>query len=222
MLRRSSLPSTFTLLLVLALVPFAGAQTRVNGVVPACASVAPADLIAEVRPDLAWSPVEVGRGTVGADGAFALRFHDILPTEATAPVLGLFDRSRCDGIVASDEAARIVAVRDLRVIPRGADCAYCGTLGRIYAATQARGSFAATGDVAMMWIHADRAVEVAGTCRYGWGEERVDLRLEPGWNVVLLETVAVHPTDGFCDTREVEVFVGALPPTAIWHFQPDR
>jgi len=221
---RCSLPSTCVFLCVLALAAPAAAQTRVQGVVAPCAAVAPADLVAEVRPDLAWSPVVVGRGSVGADGAFALSFSDgALPAEATSPVLGLFDRLRCEGLFASDEAARIVVVRDLRVIPRGADCAYCGTLGQLYAATRARGSFAATGDLAVMWIHADRAVAVAATCRYGRGEERYDLALEAGWNTVLLETVAVRATAGFCDTQEVVLSVGPFPTGAVaWQFQPGR
>ena len=122
----------------------AAAQTRVNGVVPACAAIAPADVVAEVRAGLAWFPFEVGRGTVGADGSFALRVHEQpnLPVELTATVMHLFDGLRCEQVTISDHAARIVVVRDLRVIPRGAPCEYCETLGRLYAATRTQGRHA--------------------------------------------------------------------------------
>lgn len=201
------------------------AQTRVNGDVAACAQIAPADVVAEARAGLAWFPVEVGRGTVGANGTFALTFHEdpYLPIEVTVPVGHLFDVERCDGIVLSDPEARIVMVRELRIIPRGAACEYCETLGTLYAATKERGSLSTTGDVEVRWVYADRATHVEGACAYGWGEETYDLMLEPGWNTLVFETVNVHPSEGFCDCRDVTVAVAPFPRTvAAWHYVASR
>jgi len=209
-------------LLVLSL---ALAQPRVNGTVGPCAEVAPADLVAEARAGLAWFPLEVGRGTVGADGAFALQFHERaeLPVEVTVAATQLFDVQRCDGLTFSAPDARLVVVRDLRIIPRGAPCEYCETLGHLYAATRARGGYSAAGELAVAWIHADRPLTVEGACRYGWGEETYALRLESGWNTVVFETVFVHPSDGYCDCRDVRVSVQPFPAANVaWHFVDDR
>jgi len=212
-------------IVALVLLSFAWAQTRVNGVVGACAAVAPADVVAESRSGLAWFPFEVGRGTVGADGAFALQFHDTLPlsAEVAAPIGLLFDEIGCVGLTISDTAARVIVVRDLRVIPRGAACEYCETLGALYAATQPRGRLSATGDLEVQWIHADRDVTVDGVCRHGWGDESYALRLEAGWNTVVLQTMAVRPSEGYCDCHDVAVTVAPFPRADVaWHFAPTR
>jgi len=212
----------FLCLLVLS---FALAQPRVNGVVGPCAEVAPADLVAEARAGLAWFPFEVGRGTVGADGAFALQFREIaeVPVEVTLAVTQVFDAQRCEGLTFSAPEARLVVVRDLRVIPHGASCEYCETLGRLYAATKARGGWSAAGDLEVAWIHADRPLTVEGTCHYGWGEETYALNLESGWNTVVFETVLVHPSEGYCDCRDVRVSVRPFPMASVaWHFAADR
>jgi len=212
-------------ILCLLVLSLALAQTRVNGTVGACAEVAPADLVAEARAGLAWFPYEVGRGTVGADGAFALEFHPQanLPLEVTVAIEQIFDGQRCGGLTISAPEARVVVVRELRIIPRGAPCEYCETLGHLYAATSARGGFSATGELGVIWIHADRAVTVEGPCRYGWGEETYALTLEPGWNTVVMETTAVHPSDGFCDCRDVLVSAQPFPRALVaWHFVANR
>ena len=208
-----------------AMMTFAWAQTRVNGTVGPCAEVAPADLVAEARAGLAWFPVEVGRGTVGADGSFALTFEEepYLPIEITVAAGHLFDGLRCEEISISDPEARMVVVRELRIVPRGAACEYCETLGTLYAATKPIGSFATTGDVAVHWIHAAGPVTIEGTCHYGWGDEIYGLDLEAGWNTVVLETVTVYPSEGFCDCHDVLVVVDRFPRASVaWHFVPAR
>jgi hypothetical protein len=221
---RSNVRRTCAIVCLLAL-SLASAQTRVNGTVGPCAAVAPADLVAEARAGLAWFPFEVGRGTVGADGAFALQFHERtdLPVEVTLVATQLLDAERCDGLTFSAPDARLVVVRDLRIIPRGAPCEYCETLGRLYAATSARGGWSSTGELEVAWMHADRPLTVEGACRYGWGEETYALSLESGWNTVVFETVFVHPSDGYCDCRDVRVTVQPFPSANVtWHFAPDR
>jgi hypothetical protein len=206
-------------------VPGALAQTRVSGVVDRCAAVAPADVVAEARAGLAHFPFEVGRGTVGADGSFAMRFREtmVVPTDVTMAVGQLFDGVTCPELAISDPATRVVVVRDLRVIPRGGACEWCETLGTLYAATQARGSLNTTGDVEVQWIYVDRAVAVAGMCRHGWGAETYALVLEPGWNTVVARTVAVHGGIGYWDTHDVLLSVEPFPTaTASWRFIPAR
>jgi hypothetical protein len=212
-------------ILCLLVLSLASAQTRVSGTVGPCAQVAPADLVAEARAGLAWFPFEVGRGTVGADGAFALQFHERtdLPLEVTVAATQLLDAVRCDGLALSAPDARLVVVRELRIIPRGAPCEYCETLGRLYAATVARGGWSSAGQLEVAWIHADRPLTVEGACRYGWGEETYSLSLESGWNTVVFETVFVHPSDGYCDCRDVLVSVQPFPAANVaWHFVDDR
>ena len=221
---RSIVQRTCAIVCVLAF-SLALAQPRVNGVVGPCAEVAPADLVAEARAGLAWFPFEVGRGTVGADGAFALQFHERadLPVEVTLAATQLLDAERCDGLTFSAPDARLVVVRDLRIIPRGAPCEYCETLGHLYAATSARGGWSSAGELEVAWMHADRPLTVEGACRYGWGEETYALSLESGWNTVVFETVFVHPSDGYCDCRDVQVTVQPFPSANVtWHFAPDR
>jgi len=221
---RSNVQRTCVIVCLLAF-SLALAQPRVNGVVGPCAEVAPADLVAEARAGLAWFPVEVGRGAVGADGAFALQFQERadVPLEVTMAATQFFDGLRCEGLTISEPDARLVVVRELRVIPRDAPCEYCETLGRLYAATKARGGWSTAGDLEVAWIHADRPLTVEGACRHGWGEETYALRLESGWNTVVFETVFVHPSDGYCDCRDVRVTVQPFPTANVaWHFASDR
>jgi hypothetical protein len=220
-----SIPRSSLTILLIALLAVALAQPRVNGVVPACAEVAPADVVAEARVGLAHFPFEVGRGSVGADGSFALQFRDaiVVPTDIAMSVPQLFDGVTCPDLAIGDPLARVVVVRDLRVIPRGAACEWCETLGTLYAATQPRGSLSTSGDVAVQWIYADRPVTVLGNCRHGWGGETYDLTLEAGWNTVVVETVAVHGGIGYWDVHDVRVSVQPFPTaTATWRFVPMR
>jgi hypothetical protein len=212
-------------IVVLTASALALAQTRVNGVVGPCAAVAPADVVAEARAGLAYFPFEVGRGAVGADGSFALEFREemVVPTDVTVAVAQLFDADTCANLSVSDPAARVVVVRELRVIPRGGACEWCETLGTLYAATQARGSLSTTGDVEVHWIYADRAVDVEGLCRHGWGAETYTLDLQPGWNTVVVETVDVRGGLGYWDVHDVLVSVQPFPTaTAAWRFAPAR
>jgi hypothetical protein len=221
---RSSISRAIAILL-LGCLSFAFAQVRVNGVVGACAQVAPADLVAEARAGLAWFPVEVGRGSLGADGAFALQFAEdpYLPIEVTLPVARLFDDERCEAVSISDPDARLVVVRHLRIVPRGAACEYCETLGTLYAASQAQDRLSTTGDLEVQWIYSDREVEVGGRCHHGWGDESYELSLAAGWNTVVIETVTVHPSIGYCDCHDVVVSVAPFPTAAVaWHFVPAR
>lgn len=218
-----SILSRVLVLLLVATVAVAWAQTRVNGTVGPCAQVAPADLVAEARTGLAYFPVEVGRGTVGADGSFALAFHEelSLPPGIALPVGQMFGGATCTNMAISEPEARLVMVRELRIVPRGAACEYCETLGAMYAATQARGSLRATGDLAVHWIHANEPVTITGTCTFGWGTETYDLSLEPGWNTVVLETTEVRGGEGYCDCHDVLVTVAPFPRALVaWHFAP--
>jgi hypothetical protein len=212
--------SVFALTLWMA----ASAQPRVGGnaelLVPA-----PADVVAEARGGFAWFPFEVGRGQVGSDGSFELEFRVgvRLPDDVTTPVEHLLDARRCEEVTVSDPAARVVVVRELRLIPRDAACEYCETLGTMYLATRDRTSLGATGDLAVQWIHADRDVSVHGRCRHGWGEETFVLELQEGWNTVVIETTAVIPSEGFCDCRLVSIsVVTSTPETVAWHVVPTR
>lgn len=208
------------LLALVALVSLAWGQS-VTGTLPAGAVVVDADVVAEARLALAWFPVEVGRGRIDADGAFELRFHQPLPLEAeiAMPAVQLFAEVRCEGLTLSDPAARVVLLRDLRVIPAGAPCEYCETLGWLSFGTRPRGAHPATGDLELQWLYVDRPLSVSGSCRYGWGSETYVLDLHPGWNTLLLETLVVYPSEGYCDCRDV--LVSAVPgyPDAdvAWH-----
>jgi hypothetical protein len=218
-------PLSYLAIVAVAGSAFALAQTRVNGVVGPCAAVAPADVVAEARAGLAHFPFEVGRGAVGADGSFALQFRDemVVPTDVTMAVAQLFDADTCATLSISDPMARVVVVRDLRVIPRGGSCEWCETLGTLYAATRARGSLSTTGDVEVRWIYADRAVTVEGLFRHGWGAETYDLALEPGWNTVVVETVDVRGGLGYWDVHDVLVAVQPFPTaTVAWRFESAR
>lgn len=199
------------------------AQALVRGEVDP--AVAPGDVVAEARYGFAYYPVEVGRGQIQEDGSFTLTFRETLtlPTEVTMPVASLFDGLRCEDVAISDTEARLVVVRDLRVIPTGATCEYCETLATVYAATQPRGSLPATGDLEVLWVHADRPVSVVGACTYGWGQEGYALALQAGWNTVVIETVEVLASDGFCDCRTVSLSVAPLPTDGVaWHTVDDR
>jgi hypothetical protein len=211
-------------LALLALGAVAFAQPYVRGSTGPRAP-APADVVAEVRGGLAWFPYEVGRGRIGSDGAFELQFREgpAISAEATTSIERLFDGLRCEDVTISDPTARVLVVRELRVIPRDDPCEYCKTLGTLYLATQERGRLGATGDVEVHWVHADRDVSVQGRCRHGWGEEAYALDLVAGWNTVAVETTALLPSDGFCDCREVSVTVApVVPHTVAWHFVPTR
>lgn len=225
---RSRRRSALRVAVVVALFAILGAawsQTRVNGTVGACAQVAPADLVAEARAGLAWFPVEVGRGSVGADGSFALAFHDApyLPDDVTVPLENLFAGQSCEDLIVSEPEARVVMVRELRIVPRGAACEYCETLGTLYAATKEHGSLATTGDVEVRWIHADRPATVTGRCTFGWGQETYEIELAAGWNTVVFETVGVAESIGYCDCRDVHASVQPFPRAQVaWHFVSSR
>ena len=210
--------------LALTLWMAASAQPRISGVADHLLP-APADVVAEARGGFAWFPFEVGRGQVGSDGSFELEFRAgvRLPNDVTTPVEHLMDAQRCEDLAVSDPAARVVVVRELRLVPRDAACEYCKTLGTLYLATRDRTSLGATGDLAVQWIHADRDVSVQGRCRHGWGEEAFALDLQEGWNTVVIETTALIPSDAFCDCRLVSVtVVTSVPETVTWHAVPTR
>jgi hypothetical protein len=199
------------------------AQALVRGEVDP--TVAPGDVVAEARHGFAYYPVEVGRGRIDDSGAFTLTFRETLtlPVEVTMPVASLFDGLRCDDVAISDPEARLVVVRDLRVIPTGASCEFCETLATVYAATRPRGSLAATGDLEVLWVHADRDVSLVGACTYGWGQEGYALALLAGWNTVVIETVEVLASDGFCDCRLVSLTVAPFPTEGVtWHTVAER
>lgn len=182
-----------------------------------------ADIVAETREGLLWFPVDLGTGPLFADGKFTVTLvsADKVPAEVFTPITALFPAERCEGLTLSDSATQIVAVRELRVIPKGASCEYCGTVGTAYAATQPRGSLPRTGDVSGVWFLVDRDVTIQGTCTYGWGQEEYDLSLNQGWNQVVLETTQVEPTTDFCDCVTVKVEQKSLmPQDLVWHFQP--
>jgi hypothetical protein len=209
-------------LVALMVAPFAVAQSTLEGRV-ATPDLGPVDVVAEARAGLAWFPYELGRGRLGSDGGFELHFRPgTLPQEVTHALDGLFDAPRCAGMVVSEPAARAVVVRELRVIPEGAACEYCETIGTIYAATRQRDALASTGDVEVQWIYVDRDVTVEGRCSYGWGDETYALHLSQGWNVVVVETTAVLATEGYCDCREVTLAVAPVPEGIVWHFIPQR
>lgn len=227
MARTFALRARVAPLLITALVvsSFALAQLQVAGIVPALGEVAPVDLVAETRFGLSWFPVEVGRGNVDADGAFTLRFHPSVPLEdqIAVPVGRLFEGQQCVGLTFSDPDARVILVRDLRVIPDGAPCEYCETLGALYLASGPRESLAATGDTTVRWLYADRPLAIEGTCAYGWGSETYALDLHAGWNTMLLETTMVHPSGGYCDCHDVLVMDVPLTPDGVsWHFVDHR
>jgi hypothetical protein len=201
------------------------AQPQLAGAVPSMGALAPVDVVAETRFGLSWFPVEVGRGNVDTDGAFTLRFHQPVPLEAEIAfaVERLFEGQRCDGLAFSDRAARVVLVRELRVVPDGAPCEFCETLGALYLASGPRDRLAATGDLVVRWLYADRDVSIEGACTYGWGSETYALDLHTGWNTVQLETTAVIPSGGYCDCHEVLVTAVPFAPEGVrWFFVGDR
>ena len=213
------------LIIALGVSSFAFAQLQLAGAVPAMGALAPVDVVAETRFGLSWFPVEVGRGNVDADGAFVLRFHQPLPLEAeiAVPVEQLFEGQRCDDLTFSDRDARVVLVRELRVVPDGAPCEFCETLGAVYLASGPRDRLAATGDLVVRWIYADRDLAIDGTCTYGWGTETYALGLHAGWNTLQLETTTVIPSGGFCDCHEVLVTAVPFTPEGVrWYFVGDR
>jgi len=225
MLTPRSFRSTLVVLVILTSLAHVAAQQHVVGQVDAGAFSVPADVVAEARLALAWFPLELGRGSLDADGAFVVRFHDPLPLPQYAgmPAERLFAGVHCDALELSDPAASVVLVRDLRVIPRGAPCEYCETLGRIYLASRPHGAHARLGDLEVQWLFADRPLRVEGVCTYGWGSERYALDLHPGWNTLVLETIAVHPSDGYCDCHDVLVTnSGAQPSGTAWHTATQR
>lgn len=214
-------------LLITALVVWSSAfaQLQLAGAVTSMGALAPVDVVAETRFGLSWFPVEVGRGDVDGDGAFTLRFHQPVPleTEIAVAVERLFEGQRCDGLVFSDRTARVILVRELRVVPDGAPCEYCETLGAVYLASGPRGRLAATGDMVVRWLYTNRDLSIEGTCMYGWGSETYALDLHPGWNTVLLETTSVLPSEGYCDCHEVLVMAVPLAPEGVrWYFVGDR
>lgn len=185
----------------------------------------PADIVAETREGVMWLPVDLGRGSLAADGHFtiALRPSDEVPAEVFLPIDTLFPQDRCADLTISDPAAMVVTVRDLRVIPQGASCEYCGTVGTVYAATQERGRLPRTGDASAAWFLVDRAVNVSGTCTYGWGQEVYDLSLEPGWNPVVLEATQVQATTDFCECVSMSVQQRPLADAPLhWYYTPYR
>lgn len=221
---RSVLRALRVTALVALLLPLVSAQSQIVGRIPAALDH-DVDVVAEARLALAWFPVELGRGSVDADGAFVLRFHHPLPLarEIGMSAQRLFADLRCDDLQLSDPDARVVLVRDLRVIPDGAPCEYCETLAWLSFGTRPRDAFAASGDLELQWIHSDRALRVSGLCHYGWGTETYALELHAGWNTLLLETVVVHPSEGYCDCRDVVVReVSGYPQGLAWHLRPQR
>ena len=222
---RLSVRAALPLIAALLVSSFACAQLQLAGAVPSMGAFAPIDVVAETRFGLSWFPVEVGRGNVDADGAFVLRFHQPIPLEAeiAVPVGRLFEDQRCDGLAFSDPAARVVLVRELRVVPDGAPCEYCETIGALYLASGHRDRLAARGDLVVRWLYADRDLSIEGTCTYGWGSETYALDLHGGWNTVLLETTAVLPSEGYCDCHEVLVTAVPFTPDGVdWYFIGDR
>ena len=198
------------------------AQSTITGTIQGYTSGA-ADIVAETREGVMWLPVDLGRGSLFADGSFSvsLRAPDEVPAEVFQPITSLFPADKCEGLTLSDEGAKIVAVRELRVIPKGASCEYCGTVGTAYAATQPRGGLARTGDLTGSWFLVDRPVSVQGTCTYGWGQEVYDLNLTQGWNPLVLEATKVEAATDFCDCVTMQVQQRELPPHGLtWHFQP--
>lgn len=182
-----------------------------------------ADIVAETREGVMWLPVDLGRGVVFADGTFNVRLRapDEVQSEVYIPITAMFPADKCEGLTLSDSAAKIVAVRELRVIPKGASCEYCGTVGTAYAATQVRGSLPRTGDLGGAWFLVDRPVTIDGSCTYGWGQEVYDLKLDKGWNPVALETTKVEATTDFCDCVTMKIEQRSLVPSELtWHFQP--
>ena len=206
--------------LVFVTVPFAWAQIMVSGTVETYAG-GPADIVAETRQGVLWHPVALGRGHIGVDGSFELELIEstALPAEAFMPVTTLFADARCEGLTFSDPEARIIAVRDLRVIPEGAPCEFCQTLGTVYTASQPHGALPRTGDLAVNWFVVDRALTIEGTCSYGWGREAYQLDLAEGWNSVVMEVTEVKPETDFCDAMKVRVEVRPFPSEKLsWHY----
>lgn len=198
------------------------AQPTITGTMEGYSAGA-ADIVAETREGVLWFPVDLGRGLVAEDGSFSVRLK--APTEVASdvymPITALFPADRCDGLKLSDPQAQIVAVRDLRVIPKGASCEYCGTIGTAYAASQKHGSLPRTGDLTANWFLADRPVTIQGTCTYGWGQEVYDLKLDQGWNPIVLQNTEVKPVTDFCDCVTVTVEQRSIMPSElVWHFQP--
>jgi hypothetical protein len=182
-----------------------------------------ADIVAETREGVMWLPVDLGTGPLFADGKFTVTLvsADKVPADVYMPITSLFPADKCEGLTLSDSSAKIVAVRELRVIPKGASCEYCGTVGMAYAATQTRGSLPRTGDLSGAWFLADRPVTITGTCTYGWGQEVYDMTLQQGWNSVALETAEVKPATEFCDCVTMKIEQRSLVPSElVWHFQP--
>lgn len=227
MARTSTLSVRAAWLLIAALVvsSSAFAQRELAGAVPSLGALAPIDVVAETRFGLSWFPVEVGRGNVDGAGAFVLRFHQPLPLEAeiAVPVGRLFEGQSCAGLAFSDPAARVVLIRELRIVPDGAPCEYCETLATLYLASGPRDRLAATGDMVVRWLYTDRDLSIEGTCAYGWGSETYALDLHTGWNTMLLETTAVLPSEGYCDCHEVLVMAVPFTPEGLdWYVVDQR
>ncbi len=181
----------------------------------------PADVVVETRLGVTWFPVELGRGSLDADGRFEieLRALDAIDDDAFVGLDAIFPDDRCR-LVASDPEVQVILVQELRVIPGGGACEYCATLGTLYAASHETDAMPHLSDVHVNWLVVDRDIHLDGRCDYAWGTEHYELDLAAGWNTLIGEVTGLTATDGFFDVQQVDHTVATIPATVHFHFVP--